>query len=79
MVLTGSPIRDEIWSTGLREDEDVMLRSRNPAHMTEESFHEYLVAVFIPDIHRLREKPALADEVGVLLMDSVGPTYRSGL
>jgi hypothetical protein len=55
MVLTGFPIRDEIWSTGLRADEDVMLRFWNPAYMTEELFHEYLVAVFIPYIHQLRE------------------------
>jgi hypothetical protein len=71
MVLTGSPIRDEIWSTGLRADDDVMLRCRNPAYATAESFDEYRVTVFIPYIHPLRENPAFAGEPGALLMDSV--------
>jgi hypothetical protein len=72
MVLTSSPIRDAIWSTGLREDEDVMIRFRNPAYMTEELFHDYLTSVFIPYIQHLRENPVFAHELGVLLMDSVG-------
>jgi hypothetical protein len=71
MVLTSSPIRDAVWSTGLREDEDAMIRFRNPAYVTEELFHEYLTNVFVPYILRLREDPVFADQLGVLLMDSV--------
>jgi hypothetical protein len=41
IVLTNSPIRDVIWSTELRDDENAMSRFRNPAYMTEEPFHEY--------------------------------------
>jgi hypothetical protein len=72
MVLTGFPIRDEIWSTELREDEDVMFRFRNPTYMTKQLFHEYLVAIFIHYIHQFRENPAFPDELDMLLMDSVG-------
>jgi hypothetical protein len=40
--------------------------------MMEELFHEYLTNVFLPYIQELRENPVFADELGVLLMDSVG-------
>jgi hypothetical protein len=75
MVLTSSPIRDGIWSTGLREDEDVMIRFRGPAYMTEELFHQCLTNVFVPYIQRLRENPVFADEMCVPLTESVGAQF----
>jgi hypothetical protein len=39
--------------------------------MTDERFHEHRPSVFIPDILQLRTNPVFADELGVLLMDSV--------
>jgi hypothetical protein len=53
----GSPIRDDIRSIDLREDEDVMTRVRSPAHVTEKLFHEYQANVFVPYIRHLSENP----------------------
>jgi hypothetical protein len=50
MVLMSFLIRDGIWSTGLQEDEDVMIRVRSPDYMTEELLHEYLTNMFVPYI-----------------------------
>jgi hypothetical protein len=78
MVFTRSPIRDDIWSSGLREDEDVVIRVRSPVCMREELFHECLTNVFVPWIQQLREKPVFTDKLGVLLMDPVGAQSRLG-
>jgi hypothetical protein len=40
--------------------------------MTEELFHEYLTNVLLLHIQQLSEDPGLAEELGVLLVDSVG-------
>ena len=60
----------EIWAKGYRQDEDVMLRTRNPAYIDTELFNEYLDIVFIPYINSLRKNPLYTDEPAVLLMDN---------
>jgi hypothetical protein len=50
MVLTSPRIRDDVWSTGLQENEDVMIRVRDPVCMTEELFHGCLMNVHVPCI-----------------------------
>jgi hypothetical protein len=75
MVLTSSPIRDDFWSAGFREHEDVVIRLRSPDYMTEELVYEYQTNMFVPHIQELSENPVFADELGVLLMDSVGAQF----
>jgi hypothetical protein len=70
MVLTSCPIRDSLWTTGLRQNQDVLIRFRNPAYMTEDLFYEYLIYVFIPYVRTIRCNPIFANEPCILLMDS---------
>jgi hypothetical protein len=42
MVMSGAEIRDSIWRTGLRQNEDVLLRHRSPADIDENLFYEYI-------------------------------------
>jgi hypothetical protein len=72
MILTSTPIRNSLWATGLRQNIDAMIRFRNPAYMTEELFHEYLLKIFIPYIIIIQYYPVFTHEFGVLLMDSFG-------
>jgi hypothetical protein len=76
MVMSGATIRDSIWRTGLRRDEDLLLRHRSPAYIDENLFHEYISEVLIPYVANLREKPEFANEIAILLMDSA-PAHRS--
>jgi hypothetical protein len=76
MVITGAEIRDSIYRTELGQNEDVLLRHRSPAYIDENLFYEYICEVLIPYIGHLREKPILANETAILLMDSA-PAHRS--
>jgi hypothetical protein len=38
MVISGPPFHDSLWATGLHQDEDVMIRHRNPAYINEDLF-----------------------------------------
>jgi hypothetical protein len=73
MVISGPPIRDSLWALGLRRDEDVMVRQRNPAYISEELFFEYLTNVLVPYVAQLRNKSEFMNEPAVLLMDSALP------
>ena len=73
MIIVGSNVPDSIWRHGLREDEDVMIRTRQPAYIDESLFYEYITSVFIPYVLNLRQKPEFAAEKAVLLMDSASP------
>jgi hypothetical protein len=73
MLITGNPILESLWSRGLRLDEDVMVRRRNPAYLDEELFHEYISTVLIPYVFSLRSRLELVDQAAVLLMDSALP------
>jgi hypothetical protein len=76
MILVRSPIPHSLWRQGVREDEDAMVRSRQPAHIDENLFHEYMTDVFISYIRNRRQRPEFAEETAVLLMDSA-TTHRS--
>jgi hypothetical protein len=54
----------------LRQDEDAMVRQRNPAYMNEEVFLEYILNVFISDMLSVHEPQRFAIQTGILLMDS---------
>jgi hypothetical protein len=73
MLITSSPIRESLWSRGLRQNEDVMVRHRTPAYIDEELFFGYISDVFIPYVLAVRNRPELESEPAVLLMDSALP------
>jgi hypothetical protein len=50
-----------------------MVRSRQPADMDENLFHEYIIDVFISYIRNLGQRPEFTKETAVLLMDSARP------
>jgi hypothetical protein len=76
LIVTTNAIRDSLWSRGLRQDEDAMVRRRTPAYVDEELFFEYISTVFIPYVATVRDRPGLENEFGVLLMDSA-PAHMS--
>jgi hypothetical protein len=49
-----------------------MISLKNPADMTAGLFHEHLSNVCIPYFQRVEENRVFADQLGVLMMDSVG-------
>jgi hypothetical protein len=49
-----------------------MIRVRSPAYVTAELFHKYPTNVPVPYIQPLRDNPVFADQLGILLMDSIG-------
>jgi hypothetical protein len=54
MLVIGNSIRESLWNRGLRLDEDVVIRRRNPAYLNETLFYEYISGVFIPYVSTLR-------------------------
>ena len=70
MMITNYEISDEIYENGLREDEDIMIRQRNPPYINESLFIEYLQLVLIPYINSVREKYQCPEKEAVLMMDS---------
>jgi hypothetical protein len=73
MIIVGPPIPHSLWQQGLRQDQDAMVRSRQPAYIDENLFHEYITDVFIPYVRNLRQRPEFAEETAVLLMESATP------
>jgi hypothetical protein len=73
MIISVSPLPASLWAQGLREDEDAMLRVRQPSYINKNLFFEYISQVLIPYVSNLREKPELANETAVSLMDSASP------
>jgi hypothetical protein len=77
ILITMNPIRDCLWSRGLRQDEDedenIMVHQRNPAYIDEQRFFEYISNVLILYVSPVRSHPELADESAGLLMDSPLP------
>jgi hypothetical protein len=69
LLITGSPITESLWSRGVRQDEDAMIRHRSPAYITEELFYDYISTVFIPYVLAVRDQAGFEDEIPVLLMD----------
>ena len=70
MMITNYEISNEIYEDGLREDEDIMIRHRNPPYMNESLFIEYLQLVLIPYINSVREKYQCPEKEALLMMDS---------
>jgi hypothetical protein len=73
LVITASPVPGALWSRGLREGEDAMIRHRSPAYLTEELLSEYISNVFIPYVLAVRDRPGFQNEMALLLIDSVVP------
>jgi hypothetical protein len=73
LLITGSPIPETLWSRGLRQDEDAMMRHRSPAYITEELFYDYISTVFIPYVLTVRDRTGFESGTAVVLMDSAIP------
>jgi hypothetical protein len=73
MIISGPPIRDSLWSKGLRQNEGAMIRQRHPAYINEELFFEYMLRAFVPYVTAFCDKPEFANQTAVLLMDSALP------
>jgi hypothetical protein len=73
LIISASPIPASLWAHAPREDEDAMIRVRQPAYIDENLFDEDISHVFIPYVSNLRGKPEFADETAVLVMDSASP------
>jgi hypothetical protein len=75
LLITGSPIPETLWSRGLRQDEDAMVRHRSPAYITEELFYDYISTIFIPYVLTVRDRTGFENGTAVLLllMDSAIP------
>jgi hypothetical protein len=73
MLATGNPIRESLWNRGLRSDEAIVIRRRNPAYLDETLFYEYISGMFIPYVSTLRSRPEIAYQPAILLMDSALP------
>jgi hypothetical protein len=72
IILTSFLIRDVIWLIELGENDNFMIRFRNRGWMTTGLFHDHLSTVFIPSILQAGENPVFADQLCVLMTDSVG-------
>jgi hypothetical protein len=73
MITSASPIPASLWVQGLQQDEDAMIRVRQPAYINENLFFEYISQVFVPYLSNLLEKPEFANETAVFLTDSASP------
>lgn len=70
LLITKHTIKDSLWETGLRQDEDVMIRIRDPPYISKELFEEYINVVFIPYLNSVREKINATSSEALLMMDS---------
>jgi hypothetical protein len=73
MFVPGNPSLDSHWSLGLCQEEDIMIRRRNPAYLNEVLLCEYISGVRIPYVSSLRSRPEFADQPVVLFMNSALP------
>jgi hypothetical protein len=70
LCLGGTPVRDSLWSLGFRQDEDAMVRQRNPADIDKELVYEYPSHIFIPFLANLRTVETISSDLVICLMDS---------
>ena len=71
MLITKHPISEKFFEDGLRQDEDVSLRQRNPPYMSSELFQEFIELTFIPYVQDVRKKlNKKKKEPAILMMDS---------
>jgi hypothetical protein len=71
MLIVANEIPPDMGDRGLRLDEDVMIRTRNPPYINEQLFFEYLSTVLVPYIIDVREKIEKTEERAILLMDGM--------
>ena len=57
------------FEDGLRQDEDVSIRQRNPPYMSSDLFKEFIECTFIPYVKEVRKKLKKMKEPAVLMMD----------
>lgn len=70
LLITKHELNEKFWETGIRPDEDVMARVRDPPYISKELFLEYLDIVLLPYITAVREKLRIEEKESILLMDS---------
>ena len=70
LLITKNSIPENFWNEGLRENENIIIRERNPPYMDSEIFHDYISNCFIPYVNSIRKTLQVEDEYAVLLMDS---------
>jgi leucyl-tRNA synthetase len=73
LIVTAYPIPDILWSRGLRQDEDAMIRQRSLADITEKLFSNYISTIFISYLMAVRDRIGFQNETAVLLMDTAIP------
>jgi hypothetical protein len=76
MVISGAAIRDSIWRTRRRQNEDVLLRPQSRGYSDGDLFHEYLSGALIPHVANLHKNLAFGTETAILSMDSA-PAHKS--
>jgi hypothetical protein len=67
------PLHRGVSTTGLRIGTNLILRQQNEAGMNSELFVDYIRRLFLPHLSNSRQRPELADEEAVLLMDNCRP------
>lgn len=70
MLITKYSISEKIFEDGLRQDEDVSLRQRDPPYISSELFQEFIELTFITYVQEVREKLNMKKEPAILMMDS---------
>lgn len=70
MLITKHPVSEKFFEDGLRQDEDVSIRQRNPPYMSSDLFIEFIECTFIPYVKEVRKKLKKMKEPAVLMMDS---------
>ena len=63
-------IQDSLWKTGLRQDEDAMIRTRDPPYIDRNLFKEYIKKVIISYINYVRQTKEFESKEALIMMDS---------
>jgi hypothetical protein len=71
MPFVAQSISDDLWSTGLRPDEDVMIRRRRPPYIDKSLFYKSISQMFVPYVYSVKEKIRKPDKRALLLMDGI--------
>lgn len=64
------PVQDCLSATGLQIGKHLFLQQRRKPYINSQLFVDYIRHVFLPTLSILRQRPDLADEDAVLLMDN---------
>jgi hypothetical protein len=62
LLVTASHLHDSLWSRGLRQEGDAMIRHRTPAYVDDDLFCEYITGIFIPYVVVVRSRFGLEDD-----------------